>query len=202
MSAQAQTYQKVDVKKLPEGIRYEGVIRDAISYIDKSGDNIVIITETGAYSSTKFKHENEGEDAELFAYHYNVKNGVVHQTWKMYDYQADCPFDMELVFLSDTFQITDLDGNGISEVWVIYKNCCSSDVSPCSMKIIMHEGSQKFAMRGSNKVFIGFNSEGVKEYFGGEYTFDAAFRNGKKKFRDFAMELWGKNIMQKWYDGQ
>ncbi len=47
----------------------------------------------------------------------------------------------------------------------MYKTVCHVDVSPCAMKIIMHQGKQKFAIRGRNKVKV---SETETE--GGEYT--------------------------------
>jgi hypothetical protein len=61
------------------------------------------------------------------------------------------------------------------------------------MKIIMHEGTQKFAMRGRNKVEYEAN-----KFEGGEFTFDQAFLTGLPVFRNFAKELWNKNIMQVW----
>jgi hypothetical protein len=37
-----------------------------------------------------------------------------------------------------------------------------------------------------------------KEYYGGGYKFDIAFATGPKIFRDFALKLWNRNILQKW----
>lgn len=201
VSAQAQTTQKADLKNLPKGITYEGKVKDAIRYTDSLGDNIVITTQTGAYVSNRFVHETEGQDAELFAYHYLVKNGVATQTWKVYDYVSDCPVDMELAFLKGTFQVTDLDKDGHNEVWLMYKHCCHGDVSPCGMKVIMYEGTKKYAMRGENKVFGGTDDKGADHYMGGGYEFDPAFNGAPAVFRNYAKALWEKNIMQKW-DGE
>lgn len=41
-----------------------------------------------------------------------------------------------------------------------------------------------------------------KKYIGGEYTFDANFQKGPKVFKEFALNLWNINIMQKWDDDQ
>jgi hypothetical protein len=80
----------------------------------------------------------------------------------------------------------------MGEVWIMYTTVCHGDVSPGDMKIIMYEGKQKFAMRGHDKVQV---SE--KDFDGGDYKFDQAFNAGPKAFRDFAVKLWNKNIMQR-----
>jgi len=182
----------IDKSKLPAGIKFSGKLKQAIRWTDQSGDNIVVTTETGIYTNPKFKHENEGRDAELFAFHYIVSDSI-QQTWKVYDLITDCPVDLEASFIKNTLQVTDLNNDGIGEVGIMYKTVCHGDVSPCDMKIIMYEGKQKFAMRGSNKVQLG-----EKDFVGGEYKFDAAFAGGPAAFRDFALKLWNKNIMQTW----
>lgn len=195
---QAQSVQKIAIKDLPKDIQYEGIIKEAISYTDSLGQHIVITSEKDIHISDKFHHENGGRDAELFVYNYLMSKDIYILNWKVYDYISDCPFDIEVSFLKNTFNVTDLDKDGICEVWIMYKLCCRSDVSPCDMKIIMYEGIQKFAMRGYKRVFGGTN-KGVAYYYGGEYTFDSAFRNGPEQFREFAEKLWEKNKMDKPY---
>lgn len=147
--------------------------------------------ETGEYENKK--SENEGRDAELFAYHYIISKKLTTQNWKIYDYIKDCPVDIEANFIKNTLKITDLNNDGIGEIWIMYKTVCHGDVSPSDMKIIMYQGKQKFAMRGENKVRIS-----KKESVGGKYTFDKAFNEAPKEFRNFAINLWNTNIFQKW----
>lgn len=184
---------QLDLTKLPKGIKYEGNIKTAVRWVDSLGDNIAILTETGIYNSKKFKHENDGSDAKLFAYHYIVKGDSAAQTWRVYDYISDCPVDIEAEFIKNSFQVTDLNKDGVSEIWIMYKMVCHGDVSPCDMKIIMYHGQQKFAVRGQNKVQFS-----DKEFYGGDYKFDKAFSEGPKEFLEFAKKLWDKNIMQTW----
>ena len=183
----------LDLTKLPQGINYEGQIKTAVRWTDSLGDNIAILTETGVFQNKKSKHEDGGQDAELFAYHYLVKADSAFQTWRVYDFISDCPLDVEARFIKNAFQVTDLNQDGISEVWLMYKTACHGDISPCDMKIIMYQGQQKYAMRGHNKVKV---SE--KEFYGGDYKFDTIFQNGLKIFRDFAKKMWDKNILQTW----
>ncbi len=175
---------------LPAGINYEGNIKEVFTFSDAMGENIVITSETGIYKSKKWKHETEGSDAELFAYHYILDGNNAKQTWRVYDLIKDCPVDIEAKFLKNTLSVTDLNNDGVAEIWVMYKTVCHGDVSPCDMKIIMYEGQQKFAMRGHNKVKYSEN-----DFVGGDYTFDKAFKSAPDSFRTFALNLWNKNIM-------
>jgi hypothetical protein len=189
---------QLDQNKLPKGIKYEGKIKTAVRWTDSLGDNIVVLTETGVYQNKKIKHENDGADAELFAYNFIVKSDSAFQTWKVYDFIADCPLDIEASFIKNTFRVTDLDNNGVAEIWLMYKTACQGDVSPCDMKIIMYQGKQKFAMRGRNKVVGSVDDKGNELYVGGEYKPDKALAEGPKAFLDFAKTMWNKNIMQTW----
>jgi len=184
---------KIDPTKLPKGINYEGKIKNAVQWIDSLGENIVIVSETGVHKSKKFKHESDGRDAELFAYHYLIKGDTALQTWRVYDFISDCPLDIEAQFIKNSLQITDLNKDGVSEVWIMYKTVCHGDVSPFSMKIIMYEGNRKYAIRGHNKVQIS-----DKEFYGGDYKFDKEFIDAPQEFLEFAKKLWSKNIIQKW----
>jgi hypothetical protein len=76
---------KVQVDKIPEDIDYEGNIKDILSWTDELGAHLIITTETGIHLSPKFDHENDGLDAELFANHYIITDGISAQTWKLYD---------------------------------------------------------------------------------------------------------------------
>lgn len=181
----------LDVNKIPIEIKYNGKIKNVISWNDKMGKNIVLTCETGEYENKN--SENEGRDAELFAYHYITSDNQTTQNWKIYDYIKDCPVDIEANFIKDTLHITDLNNDGIGEIWIMYKTVCHGDVSPSNMKIIMYQGKQKFAMRGENKVKISKN-----ESIGGNYNFDNAFNEAPKSFRNFAINLWNNNIFQKW----
>jgi hypothetical protein len=183
---------KLYIDKLPFNIKVQGKVQNAVRWTDSSGDNIVITTETGRYVSKKAKEDEiEGANAELFVYHYLITNNEAKETWKVYDFIKDCPLDLEANFVKNTFQITDLDNNGVTEVWLMYRTVCHGDVSPSDMKIIMYQGQQKYAMRGRAKIKFG-----EKEFEGGEYKLDPAFGKAPKVVIDFAKKLWNKNILQ------
>ena len=181
--------QPIEEHQLPKGITYSGTFKGAIQYFDKSGEHVTLITEN-TYSGSV---TGEGfANAELYAYHFDVnESNSVTQTWKVYDFYKECPVDVIAEFLENTFQITDLDNNGIAEIWLVYIQGCKGDISPWNMKIIMYQGEQKFAMRGMQKIV--YMSDGRTHEYGGEYKFDDAFNAASKVFRDFAEKLWESN---------
>lgn len=187
------TTTNLDTNKLPDGIKFIGKIKTAVHWADKSGENIVITTETGETINKRWAPSDSYRDAALYAYHYIVGKDSTYLTWKVYDFIKECPVDIEANFVKNTFQVTDLNNDGVAEVWLMYKTVCHGDVSPCDMKIIMYQGRQKYAMRGQNKVQVS-----DKEFYGGDRKFDKAFTGGEKAFREFAIKLWDKNIMQTW----
>ena len=62
------------------------------------------------------------------------------QVWQINDLVEDCPLSLEIEFIPEALRITDLDGDGLNEIWVVYRLGCRGDVSPLGMKIIMYEG--------------------------------------------------------------
>jgi hypothetical protein len=183
---------KLNSAAIPKAIRYEGKIVNAVKWTDSLGQNLVITTQTEETQS-KNAPDDGYRDKALYAYHYIIEADSIRQTWKLYDYIKECMVDIRADYIKNTFAVTDLNKNGKAEVWLMYKTVCHGDVSPSNMKIIMYENDKKFAVRGTNRVKF---SE--KEFMGGEYTFDDAFKTGPKAFRDYAKKLWDKNILETW----
>lgn len=182
---------KIDSSKLTKQIKYSGRITNAVSWEDGFGMHFVLTTETGEYKSK----DADGEDvknAELYVYHFVSKNDSMKLLWRIRDYSRDCPFDVSVAFIKNAFKITDLDKNGAAEVWVMYENQCTSDVSPAPTKIIMYEQDKKYALRGEGGIRVA-----GRGYAKGQYTLDENFRKGSALFRHFAIDLWEKYNLRK-----
>jgi hypothetical protein len=183
---------KIDSSSLPQGIKHMGHVINAVKWLDNQGVNYVITTESGKVYS-KVKGEEDLIDAFIYAYHYIVYNDSCKLVWRIYDYNKGCGLDLDLYFLNSAFAVTDLDKNGIPEIWVMYKNSCHGDVSPVPTKIIMYEGKTKYALRGESRVEISSAT-----YIGGLYTLDDTFKNGPFQFKQHAEKLWTDNKLEKW----
>jgi hypothetical protein len=183
---------RVDATSLPKQLKYSAHPIICVKWTDSLGLNYVLLTETGEYKTT-YNDGSEFKNAALYAYHYVASEDTLKLLWKVYDYSKDCDFDLSVRFLDKTFSVTYLDKNGIAEVWLMYENQCTGDVSPVPTKIIMYEGSKKYALRGERQVKVS-----ATDYIGGHYTLDENFKTGNKLFQQFATGLWEKNKRKIW----
>lgn len=183
---------KLKISKIPKDVKFEGKVKNAISWDDKNGQHIILTCETGEFGDTKSEMD-DARAAKIYAYHYVISEKSTKLFWKLEDGINDCPVDLNANFIKNTLKVTDLNNDGIHEVWLMYKTACRGDVSPATMKIIMYEGHKKHAMRGENKINIS-----KTETYGGEYKMDKAFKKSPKEFQDYAVKLWNKNILETW----
>jgi len=178
----------LDKKAIPKSIHFPGHIINAVQYTDSEGEHIVITTETGI---TAVKGEEALRKADIYAYCYKIEIAQYALTWQMHDFTEECDVDVKAKYVPSAFAITDLDKDGTAEVWLMYRTACRGDVSPANMKIIMHEANKKYAVRGTSKIKIS-----DKDYSGGEYAMDEAFKTGPEVFRQYAIQLWKKNLLE------
>ena len=141
--------EKGSVADIPPAIEVKGVVLEVWKWKDKLGDNL-LITSVVAPFDDKAKNEfgEEGQTAELLAYHYAGVNGNFREIWSLSETEKSCPFDITCQFIKDAISVTDLDKDQIAETTVQYKIACRSDVSPAEMKLVMHEGADSYTLDG------------------------------------------------------
>lgn len=183
---------KIDRNEIPKNLKYQGKAVYAVKWTDSLGENVVIATETGKMQSKTVKDDDGFKDAALYAYHYILGGNEAKLLWKINDFDKECPFDLEVYFINKGFAITDLDNNGIAEVWMIYRNNCRSDYSPMSSKIIMYEGDKKYALRGHTRI-----KATATTFMGGDYKLDPAF-SAKPIFKKHVLSLWAQYQSETW----
>lgn len=186
-TVRVETFDVGEVSKLPEDIKYTGKIVAGVKWEDKMGSNVVIVTETEEKARGDFRSK------ELFAYHFIIEGKTGRQLWKIQDFVKDCEFDLTLNYIKNSLTITDLDSNNIAETCFMYKLSCRSDVSPNDLKLMMHEGDKKYAIRGTTRITI--TGEGK---YGGEMKIDQAFNTAPREFTEFAKKHWKKFNTEKY----
>jgi hypothetical protein len=186
--------EKISGEKLPNEIAFEGNLKEITKLEDSNGKHIIILTETGEIPSKKIIEQENETDFKIFVYDYlfDKNDNKYKLNWKIKDFISNCEFDLMMGFVKNTFKITDLNKNGIAEIWTMYSMTCTSDVSPSEMKIIMYEGKQKFALRGNSIVNPG------TEKIGGDYKLDKSLSKAPKEIKEFALKMWKDNNEQKY----
>lgn len=180
---------KFDKKDVPSDIKYKGKIVGGAKWKDANGENFLIITET-EIQNVKDKNGNDAISKELFAYSYIVKPGENTLLWQINDFVKDCPLDLSLNYNLNSLTITDVNENGIGESTFLYRMSCKGDVSPDDLKLMMHEGKDKYALRGMTE--LKYKVDGKTTLEGGEYKADASFEKAPKGFLDYAKKQWDK----------
>ncbi|MBK8519744.1 MAG: hypothetical protein IPL54_02280 [Chitinophagaceae bacterium] len=94
--------------------------------------------------------------------------------------------DATCEFFPKSFTITDNNANDVGEVCFLYKLSCKGDVSPDEKKLIMYEGVNKYAIRGSTILQFAAGKEG------GDKKIDASFSKAARPLLDFANGQWDK----------
>ncbi|MBU4354676.1 MAG: hypothetical protein KJ822_04950 [Proteobacteria bacterium] len=188
-----------DPKALPQEIRYKGKVVAGARWLDKKGENLLLLCETGSFNSPVPPNSKEnpyqewGRAAEFHSYHYLKAREHYTLLWKLFDQVKICPFDLDAAFLPNSLTITDLDANGIAESTFLYKLACRSDLSPAQLKLIMHEGKEKYALRGETLVPTGDPDKKL----GGQKAIDPAFGRAPKVFLDHALQQWNTFVEEK-----
>lgn len=180
---------KFDKKDIPSDIKYKGKIIGGAKWKDANGENVLIVTETEIQNG-KDKEGNDAISKELFAYNYTIKSDGSTVLWQINDFVKDCPLDLALNLNPNSITVTDLNENGIAETTFLYRMSCKGDVSPDDLKLMMHEGKDKYALRGTNELKYKVNGKTTKE--GGDYKVDASFDKAPKGFLDYAKQQWDK----------
>ena len=181
--------QPIAKSALPKSILYQGKLAKAIKFQDNTGTYIALTTATGEQPQ---KGDDEFRQAQLYGYLYQVKaDGQSTRIWQLHDLMSDCNLDLLAEFVPGSLSITDLDKDGIAEVWIAYRLACNGDISPSELKVVMHEGTTKYAKRGVGKIKIG----NAIQPDGGEITSDE-FKKAPVSFKQYASKLWNKYVME------
>ena len=143
------TPERLSAAQVPATLKLPGKLLEAWRWRDANGENILLISRTAARPEAKMKNLEHERYTELYARQY-VSQGEPNyrELWRLYDANRYCWGDMELGPLPGATAVTDLDHDGYTETTLLYKLSCRTDTSPAAMKLVMHEGTAKYALRG------------------------------------------------------
>lgn len=181
----------ISYDEIPKDIDFRGTVVEALKWDDQLGSNILIQSISGWFPSIYYENTNPisytVEDKwEIYAYLFQRKKGENNykRLWKVYDYNDCFGVDSYTGFIPKGTTITDIDNNGIAEVSMPYVLVCRGGLDPTTMKIIMYEGNNKYAIRGETAIKLG---EG--ESYGGDYSLSDNL-NKEITFKNFLINRW------------
>jgi hypothetical protein len=157
---------------LQQNIAVNGELVTALSMQDSKGPHILVLTSISGSSRQQESNERK-ERIDLRASYYSkvrsTAGGGWTEEWNIKDH-VDCPgLDSSASFFARHVTVTDLNGDGVAEVTVPYKMFCGGGVDSDTIKIIMRQGPEKYALRGESLIRVP-----GQEDFGGDYKIDAA----------------------------
>jgi hypothetical protein len=147
------TLEEIDRKALP----FNGLFLSALSWNDKLGNNILILSEKGTY-------DNGNGRKELFAYHYVKRDTSYDVLWQINDFVDGSGCDLSIELIKFFPLISDVDSNGIAETAIFYSLDSRCDAGSFPAKLIIHEGANKVAIRGIRAQFLGPPEEVNNKY--------------------------------------
>ncbi len=148
---------------LPKGVKAKGTTVEQV-WSWQDGD---LSTEgLAVFSSTDTVKGGRVVARKLFVQYYRGKPGKLKQVRLVTDGVPTCEYDVVARFVPESVQITDEDTDTISELSFAYDVTCTSDVSPSTRKLLVLEGKDKHALRGTSRIVAGSDS------FGGEFKLD------------------------------
>jgi hypothetical protein len=179
---------KARKRALSKEITYPSKFVRAVKWTDNAGKNIVVMTRTKKAKSASRPEEGYYEQS-LEVRHYIFDGKHWRQKWTVHDQVMECEYKMIVEYVKKTFAVTDLDKDGLAEVWLMYKTGCAIDVRPGNMKVIMYEGDTRYSIKGRVRLMLNEN-----KYDGGEYTLDPDYAKAPHAFKEYALDLWKANI--------
>ncbi|WP_293931873.1 M949_RS01915 family surface polysaccharide biosynthesis protein [Iodobacter sp.] len=139
------------VKDIPAGISIQGKLLQALRWQDKSGDNLLLLSQAEGDFQPSKDGSDDVRDAHVYAAHYLLSADKPRRLWLLQDGVEQCMFDVAAEFDLAAIHVADLDGDGVMETIVAYRQICTSDVSPYNYKLILHAGKAKYGLRGTDR---------------------------------------------------
>ncbi len=169
-------------KGLPAQIKkdLQGTIEAKYSFTDKIGQHVLALTRDSS------RLPDGTDNITLQASLYRFFENSWKQEWVIRDFLQCKDLDIEADFFIPLTSFSDLDSNGITETTVAYRLVCAGGIDTKPTKVIMRQGTKKFAVRGESLVRI----EGALP-FGGKFALEPNL-DQSPAFKEYLTAVWNK----------
>jgi len=181
---------RVAASSLPSDISRIPDIRLCFRWTDSTGDNVIVSTGKSLRPSENPGYLDFSYSKEFvpYVYRFLLKNDSADLVWRTPGSGLSCQVTGKGDNVKSSFIVTDLDKNSVAEIWIIFKAVCADAQGPSPMKIIMYQFNRRYLQNGTRLYKNGEKSTG------GTYQFDDAFKQAPSVFKDYADQLWKKNV--------
>lgn len=168
--------ERLSSAEIPTGISYNGSYIDGLKWNDKNGKNYLIISalKQGTYG-------NDGYKSILFGCCFVDDGGSLKKLWEIKEDAVSVFADME--YVTGSLKVVDLDNDGIKENLFLYRKS-TDGAGALPLKLIMHSGSKKYALRGEYCPEIEVCGNVNK------YNADVEFNTANPTYKVFAVNEW------------
>ncbi len=126
----------------------------------------------------------------LFSYHFVVNNDSTVFIWKHLDHMKDCVYNNLTAAYLNKPLITDIDNNGLAEVWLIYQLGCRADNTVgLGMKLVLYQGKEASVIRGIRQPKSSSDATVQDDQ---SVMPDESFKALHPAIKTYAFELWNK----------
>lgn len=163
-----------------------------VDFTSEESDTLTWADEQGVHFLQLKKSEMFLDEAEMVASHYlNVTHWLESgesrlATWHYADSIVACYVDVEAKFLAAP-RFTDLDEDGVYEVWFITQLACKGDISPSRVQVVMVDKEEFFQLDAEQKLIF---PNGVTD--GGAYQL-GSFVSLPEAYQTYAVEYLFRN---------
>lgn len=173
--------------EMAKNLKYKGKIIRGEAWEDANGENLLIFTEKEVKHKGSSEYDPPSQSKYIYAYHFADKGDGYKEIRMIQDYTEKCDLALTAEFRFKTLNITDIDKDNKAEITFAYWLDCSGDLGHSTMKLMMLEDGEKYAIRGTTTISAGhYGPEDIP----GEQNIDASFKNAPEGFLDFAKQIW------------
>lgn|SRR5690554_2687216 len=150
---------------------------DTLTWVDKNGINFLLLEQLDVATD----EETGFSSQTIQANHWLKKKGQLTQHWSYKDEIKECPIDLEMKFLAAP-QFSDLNNDGIYEIWMMIQKACKGDISPSIIEVIMvDEHKVKYFLTAEEQLILPNGT-----IYGGSYELQD-FTELPKHYQEYAV---------------
>ncbi|MBQ4822425.1 hypothetical protein [Aquimarina sp. MMG016] len=127
---------------------------------------------------------------EIFPGNNQYNNILIHT-----DSITNCPVDFFIEYLDNSFELTDLDNNGIEEITFVYQKACRGGIEPADLRLIKIEGDDIYTIYGKRILAMDAKQHDFQKKRD-NYTVSKKFAKAPQVFLNHSKKKWEEFLIE------